>query len=66
MNHEVEKYEGELRELREQVRMLCTENKDYVLIAANKKMIRYNSNRPIKQILADLPYEVTEVYARIL
>jgi hypothetical protein len=66
MNLEVERYEGELRELREQVRTLCNPNKDYILVTLNNVFVQYNSHRPIKQVLADLPYECKEVYERII
>jgi hypothetical protein len=66
MNLEVERYEGELRELREQVRKLCNPNKDYILVTLNNVFVQYNSHRPIKQVLADLPYECKEVYERII
>ena len=66
MNLEVERYKGELRELREQVRKLCNPNKDYILVTLNNVFVQYNSHRPIKQVLADLPYECKEVYERII
>ena len=66
MNLEVERYEGELRELREQVRKLCNPNKDYILVTLNNVFVQYNSHRPIKQVLADLPYECKEAYERII
>ena len=66
MNLEIERYEGELKELREQVKALCRVNKDYIFITVNNKVVQYNTYRPIKQVLADLPYECKEVYERII
>lgn len=67
MNHEVERYEGELRELREQIRRLCHDNlKEYILVNADGSYSAYSSSLKPKELLDQAGHNAQQLYVRIL
>ena len=67
MNHEVERYVGELRELREQVRRLCHDDwKDYILVNEDGSYSAYSSSLKPKELLKQAGQNAQQLYVRIL
>ncbi|NCV08436.1 MAG: hypothetical protein EBW51_07580 [Actinobacteria bacterium] len=67
MKHEVERYEGELRELREQVRLLCHDTwQDYILVNADGSYVTYSSSLKPKELLKQAGRNAQQLYVRIL
>ena len=67
MKHEVERYEGELRELREQVRLLCHDTwQDYILVNADGSYSAHSSSLKPKELLKQAGRNAQQLYVRIL
>ena len=67
MNYEVERYVGELRELREQVRRLCHDDwKDYIIVNEDGSYSAYSSSLKPKELLKQAGRNAQQLYVRIL